>query len=344
MNLDTILPHDDSLSHTHPSPQQHQHEHQPSHPFHRKIELQSLHDLTYLQRNLQRSAHDRLNLHFPRDAGVPKSKAARRVVRPATHIPLDGGVGSIAGKDSALAQQIETSQQGIVDNEGEEDLMRTQVAQLVSAFLNETWSHAAHSLSINGLDATDLPHFQNSQTQPQAQSAAHLQSQHTDHSSHQPSNHSASASIEIEGIDYTLSPFDPELSTRVASLHAELESLTASVAKLRRSAPLRAAQTYGENLENVMAHQQGWEEGRAVVMAREKGERGDAEAPLTLGFDQDERWNDDVRRTYEQGVAELSGLAGSSAAAADSRDGVRSLTSTVGKVRRAVGVVGEFVD
>ena len=196
MELDTILPHDDS--HTHPSDQ---HQHQPSHPFHRKIELQSLHDLTYLQRNLQRSAHDRLNLHFPRDASISTTRTPRRVARPATHIPLDGG--SIAVDDGAPPQDGQSLAES---EEGTEDPMRAQVSALVAAFLNETWSHASHSLSINGLDATDLPQF----SPPQAQAQSQLQH-------HRQAPNPAVSVEEIEGLDYTLTPFDTTLSSRVAS-------------------------------------------------------------------------------------------------------------------------------
>ena len=78
---------------------------------------------------------------------------------------------------------------------------------------------------------------------------------------------------------------------------------------------------------------------------REKGETDDAEAPLMIGQGMDERWNEDVRRTYEGGVTEVSGLAGVSGAGTTKKQDLnRSLTSTVGKVRRAVGVMGELVE
>lgn len=47
-------------------------------------------------------------------------------------------------------------------------------------------------------------------------------------------------------------PFDGKLAARVASLYAQLESLTTTVAQLRRDAPRRAAREYAKELERII--------------------------------------------------------------------------------------------
>jgi kinetochor protein Mis14/NSL1 len=47
-------------------------------------------------------------------------------------------------------------------------------------------------------------------------------------------------------------PFDGKLAARVASLYAQLESLTTTVAQLRRDAPRRAAREYAKELGRII--------------------------------------------------------------------------------------------
>ncbi|RMZ87562.1 hypothetical protein DV736_g5206, partial [Chaetothyriales sp. CBS 134916] len=98
--------------------------HSLSDPYHRKIELQSPLDLTFLQANLSRCAQQKLDLHFPRAAA-----AAAINTKPAEFISL-GGPGAT-----------------------NTDPLRTHVHTLLAAFLSRTWANALPSVSINGIDA-----------------------------------------------------------------------------------------------------------------------------------------------------------------------------------------------
>ena len=87
-------------------------------PHHRKIDLQSPLDLAYLRTNLERSAQQKLDLHFPI---IPPTSTSTSSSEPPSQDP-----------------------------------MRTAVSTLVSTFISQTFSSASHSISINGLDATTV--------------------------------------------------------------------------------------------------------------------------------------------------------------------------------------------
>ncbi|KAL2826984.1 kinetochore protein Mis14 like-domain-containing protein [Aspergillus cavernicola] len=103
----------------------------------------------------------------------------------------------------------------------EPDPMRERVRELVDDFTTRTFSTASTSVSINGLDSSspEFP-FPAAFTTPQ------------------------------ETVEYEV--FDGKLAARVSSLYAQLESLTTTVAQLRRDAPGRAAKSYVEKLERVI--------------------------------------------------------------------------------------------
>ena len=94
----------------------------PQHPHHRKIDLQSPLDLEYLRGNLEKSAQQKLDLHFP--------------ILPAQT--------SAAAQDSSSQKSYPAPA---------EDPMRAAVSRLVDSFIAETFDSATHSISINGLDA-----------------------------------------------------------------------------------------------------------------------------------------------------------------------------------------------
>ena len=97
-------------------------------PHHRKIELQSLLDLTYLQSNLAASARQKLDLHFPPSASQPQSQPSSESSAPSN------------------------CQNGTTAT----DPMRQRVQDLVDQFLERTWTTAKQSISINGQDATTV--------------------------------------------------------------------------------------------------------------------------------------------------------------------------------------------
>ncbi|KAF4281010.1 hypothetical protein KXW98_002264 [Aspergillus fumigatus] len=101
------------------------------------------------------------------------------------------------------------------------DPMRERVKELVDQYINETFTTASASISINGLDSSSSQFpFPAAFTQP------------------------------TETIEYE--PYDTELAARVTSLYAQLESLTTTVAQLRRDAPARAAKAYAEQLRKAI--------------------------------------------------------------------------------------------
>ncbi|CEL07914.1 hypothetical protein ASPCAL11068 [Aspergillus calidoustus] len=101
------------------------------------------------------------------------------------------------------------------------DPMRERVRELVDDFINRTFSSASASIAINGLDSSS-PEF----PFPQGLTGP------------------------AETVEYE--PYDAKLAARVSSLYAQLESLTTTVAQLRRDAPGKAASQYAEQLNKAI--------------------------------------------------------------------------------------------
>jgi len=280
-------------------------------PHHRKIDLQSHGDLTYLQQNLALAAREKLDLYFPQLAPQPKSAP------PATIISLDGR------PQDAHPQQAETEHaKENPDTESDVDPLRGPVTALIDQFLRETYTAASQSITVNGIDASSLPpsHF------PTASNPSPTTNPET--------THPLDPSQEIEGIHYTYAPFDRKLQKQMQALYEEVESLTAQVASLRRETPKAAAERYTTALQSAMAkEEESWE-------AEQKRLRTQMYPGLEFSGVR-QGWNEDVRGMYEKGVGDLavlSGVVGKS----DGRPGVASLTETVGKAERARAVAGEF--
>ncbi|KAK5099055.1 hypothetical protein LTR70_001205 [Exophiala xenobiotica] len=263
---------------------------------HRKIELQSHADLTYLQQNLAQAAREKLDLHFPLSA---------KQAAPAEVITLGGA-----------PQPTEA------EKPDEEDPLRRHVRQLVDQFLQQTYTSAAHSISVNGIDASalppsTLPSCSNPTPDPASEAIGPLD-----------------PSQETEGIHYTYSAFDPRLQKRLASLHGELESLTAQVSRLRREAPKSSADAYTSQLEAALARdEEEWE--HEQMRLQNQTHTGLELDPMRHG------WNEDLTSMYERGVADLAVLSGVSQSH-EGRQDLRSLTETVGKVQRARNVAADF--
>lgn len=327
-----------------------------SNPHHRKIELQSPLDLQHLQTQLSTSARQKLNLHFPPTALSSK---------PATHIALGGSTTDAAAVSNTSTNPPTAEEQ----DEEETDPLRAHVSRLVTAFLTRTWSAAAPSISINGLDAHTLPQF--------IQPPPNKNNNNTTHtSSSTPSDATVpttTAKQDTEGVDFTYTPYDARLQTRLADLYGELEALTAQVAKLRREAPKRGADAWVAGLQvEVEAEDGAWEE---VVqgLKREASAKGDGGAPdreQGEGEDQGEGgkkrkrdtaaddtiWRDDwdearreeVREAYETAVGELGRLARPRAeqsagpTTAGKERGLGDLMATSGKMLRARRVAEEL--
>ena len=131
-----------------------------------------------------------------------------------------------------------------------EDPLRTRVQDLVTAFLHQTWQHASQNIAVNGIDAdaSSLP-LPPSIAQPHPHPQVST-STPTSTSNVRPDNaQQPEQDLEVEGRDYVYEAYDAGLSARLAELHAEVEALTVSVARLRREGPGRVAGKVGGEVE-----------------------------------------------------------------------------------------------
>ena len=217
--------------------------------------------------------------------------------------------------------------------------MRARVAALLDQFLDRTFDYAGGSISINGNDlATASSNIFPSATPNSNTNAPQPRTAITTASTSQSQLHQEA---EREGIHFSYEAYDPRLSTKLASLYAELERETLAVSQLRRTAPAEGARAGGEAL---------------LTRIKEDGEKGpreigEGEAELKLEALPD-GWREDVAEMYEHGLGDLRRLAGAAGAGDTLRrgrvgeDGITwaggSLTETVGKVQRARDVAMEF--
>jgi Kinetochore protein Mis14 like len=333
MEIDQIQPHPNPLPH----------------PHHRKVELQSPLDLVYLRENIAAAAKEKLDLHFPPNA-------------------------------TAKADWKKSRGEGGAELE-DEDPMRARVATLVNQFLDRTFDFAALSVSINGNDvggSNIFPPDANAATSSSVlippkpshdiagvNNAALAQptktvTPSTSAIAESKLNASQYNESEREGIHFTYAPYDPRLSSQLASLYADLERETLAVSQLRRSAPAAGARAHGKALmSSIEAEVEKCEEGQKVVVGgrgKENGEdAGKDETDEMLKLEPlPDGWREDVREMYDRGLRDLRRLGGGAGAGNILRSsggerggdaiatGGGSLTETVGKVQRARDVAMEF--
>ncbi|KAL4892116.1 Mis14-domain-containing protein [Aspergillus ambiguus] len=257
---------------------------------HRKIELQSPADFTYLYANTVALSRQKLDLHFPPSANQ-----------------TDGP-----------------------------DPMRERVRELVDEFIRRTFTTAATSVSINGLDSSS-PQFP----------------------------FPAAFTAPAETVEYE--QYDSRLASRVTSLYAQLESLNTTVAQLRRDAPRRAAAAYSEQLKKTLEEEEDESDdddvgekglaGQDVEMRDADGDRQDPQRQrrtvrpdwkiqVPHGSDHEaELWRSgEMAEVYEDALRTLLRLQGAvssgeaESADDDTTDG-NALASTVGKAERAAQAV-----
>lgn len=120
----------------------------------------------------------------------------------------------------------------------------------------------------------------------------------------------------------------------MTSLYAQLESLTTTVAQLRRDAPARAAREYGDQLKKALEDDQEEEEQEAAVNG---GGEMDWDLHIPLGTEEEaQRWKDgEVAQVYEDALRTLLRLQGEEEMG-DVPDGDGALATTVGKAERAI--------
>ncbi|KAI4736113.1 hypothetical protein E4T50_13389 [Aureobasidium sp. EXF-12298] len=138
---------------------------------HRKIELQSPLDLTYLHSNASSLLRSKLDLHFPPSAAPPSAS---------------------------------------------DDVLKSRVEELVSAYLEKVFEDVKANLSINGLEGQEME----------------------------------DAMRMAEGKGEEQEPYDGKLGQKLLSLSSQIEHLNLHLANLRREAPAKAAAAYATNLQD----------------------------------------------------------------------------------------------
>lgn len=177
-------------------------------------------------------------------------------------------------------------------------------------FITKTYQTATPSISINGLDSLS----------PTSSSFKTLLSTTTTN----------------ETIEYE--PYDAHLAARLSSLYAQLESLTTTVAQMRRDAPAKAARGVAEGLlgddfdeldEDMDLGEEGWE----------------VKVPGIDGMGEMEDVYEEAVRTLLrlQGEGEVGNEEEDESEESGGRGGTAGLATTVGKVERA-GRAAEVVE
>jgi kinetochor protein Mis14/NSL1 len=105
-------------------------------------------------------------------------------------------------------------------------------------FITKTFTTASSSISINGLDSNDT-------SAPSSSSDPTIKTKNIN-----PFPFPTAFAAPTETVEYE--PYDATLAARVTALYAQLESLTTTVAQLRRDAPKRAAETYADALAKML--------------------------------------------------------------------------------------------
>lgn len=112
-----------------------------------------------------------------------------------------------------------------------------------SQFIRQTYTYASDSLAINGLE------FDSTSVASAGASKSRSTVENTDTPSF-PFPFPSALTTPHETVEYE--PYDGKLAARVSSLYAQLESLTTTVAQLRRDAPRKAAKMYAANLRRTI--------------------------------------------------------------------------------------------
>ncbi|WEW60462.1 hypothetical protein PRK78_005948 [Emydomyces testavorans] len=237
-------------------------------------------------------------------------------------------------------------------NNASDDPMKARVRELVDDFLTKTFTSAIPSISINGLDTTSSSSLSRTARTTPAATTTMMQLQDL-----------LSTREEVE-----YEPYDARLAARVTSLYAQLESLTTTVAQMRRDAPVQAAKKYAEALQNALERDDQEEVGDdddgggiAIDAMRHRREESDSKEIASLDWmyvrqqrpgwildipfgneRERERWRDgEIGEVYADGLRTLVRLQGEATLGKDDDDddgegdSSKGLAATVGKVERA---------
>ncbi|EAA30670.1 hypothetical protein GE21DRAFT_10454 [Neurospora crassa] len=182
---------------------------------HRRIELQSPEDFTYLIDNVRRAAADSINAAFP---------------------PVDAGDRN--GED-----------------EEEEDELRVRIEQLVDDYITKTFTYVAPNISINGLPVTDPSEFLSLSSSPLTSPSTSTTTKRSNGTIKKSSKSSSSSKIQKtkkskkpKPPQEEYEPFDPRKRSRLETLAREEEDLLRSIALLKRRVPASAASALADSL------------------------------------------------------------------------------------------------
>lgn len=164
-------------------------------------------------------------------------------------------------------------------------------------------------------------------------------------------------------------PYDTELASRVTSLYAQLESLTTTVAQLRREAPRNAAKSYADALNKVLQEEneearrldeeeeqrthprQGRDDEDVEMKDSEESSHIDPSWELKIPFNtkqEEERWrNGEMASVYSDALRTLLRLQGESVGGEEESSSTdpapRALATSIGLAERA-GKAAEVVE
>ncbi|KAK1783310.1 hypothetical protein QBC45DRAFT_365998 [Copromyces sp. CBS 386.78] len=180
---------------------------------HRRIELQSPEDFTYLIDNVRRAAADSINAAFP---------------------PVDPSDGRNGG-----------------DENEEEDELRVRIEGLVNDYITKTFTLVALNISINGLPVNDPSEFLSLSSPLNSPSATTNGTSKKPAAKKSKSKVQKKTRKQKPQEEYE--PFDTRKRTRLESLAREEEDLLRSIALLKRRVPSSAAASFADSFARQSA-------------------------------------------------------------------------------------------
>lgn len=295
----------------------------------RKIELQSPADFTYLYANTVALSRQKLDLHLPPsatedDAPDPMRERVRELVDEVS-CPVQENTRSwlLQLREEPLNLYSPTITTAYTYT------IEKPKTNTPTQYIHKTFTTASSSIIINGLESGS-PQFPF------------------------PAAFTAPETVEYEA-------YDSELASRVSALYAQLESLTTTVAQLRREAPRKAAKDYAAQLAAAISEEEHADEdadgdvneeeaesrmdvdaegGKSGLDGRRRRRKGDDPAwKLQIPFgteEETERWQSgDMADVYEDALRTLQRLQGEDDTDSDAGAEWNALATTVGKAERA---------
>lgn len=272
---------------------------------HRKIDLQSPEDLTFLITNVRRAAAEHLSEAFP---PVEGDDAGGDELRVRIEQIVDEVCDASFSPFFVFAKHSLLFCTPLLQN-----TTTKTVLYLHLQHISQTFTLAAPNLCINGFDL-------DAKTFPAVYLASPLHSQNAIH-------HTAALPEEIIQFE----PFDARKRARVEELAREEEDLMREIAELKKTVPAATARQYAETFwAGLQGDQEGFEAAKQSVSGEEKEVEPEGKDTHVLleGLGSVER-RDDVEKGY-RGVVETLGRL------------KREMPATVARMERA-RVAGEYV-